>query len=440
MEKDMRKKVGVISLGCDKNRVDTEKMLFLLSERYRLTPEIGEADIVVVNTCAFLNASRKEAIDEILALARRKEEGKIEKLVVTGCLPQKFVKDLWKALPEADVFAGISDYEKLPAAIEESYRSGRLNIVGAPRGEPDCPRVRTTENYAYLKIADGCSNFCTYCLIPKIRGAYRSVPEEQLLREARGLGHVKELILVAQDVTKYGADLGGGENLVRLIGKLSALENVEKIRLLYCYPESVSEELIDEIASNGKVLKYIDIPLQHADDGVLKRMNRKGTYESNLALVRKLKARVPGIAVRSTFIAGFPGESEAAFSRLCDFLREAELFNAGFFAYSKEPDTAAARLKGQIPARVKAARVKKLYAVQKEIAAKLLAEMKGKVLDVCVDSFEGVCWAGRAYCNAPAVDGAVYFTGAGDFGAGDTVRVRVTGYEDYDLYGVFEKK
>ena len=433
---DNRKKVGVISLGCDKNRVDTEKMLSRLQEKFRLTANPEEAEIIVVNTCAFLNESRKEAIGEILDCARLKECGKLEKLVVTGCLPQKFVKDLWDGLPEVDVFAGVSDYGELADAIEKSYAGERLDIVGEPSAEPDFARVRTTENYAYLKIADGCSNFCTYCLIPKIRGAYRSVAEEQLLAEARSLGRVKELVLVAQDVTKYGVDLAGGENIVRLVQKLSALDNVEKIRLLYCYPESVSEALIDEIADNDKVVKYIDVPLQHADDGVLKRMNRKGTYASYLALVEKLKSRIPDIAVRSTFIAGFPDESEEAFSRLVKFLREAELFNAGFFAYSKEEGTAAARLKGQIPARIKAARVKKLYAVQKEIAAKLLAGMKGKILEVCVDAFEEVCWSGRAYCNAPTVDGKVYFTGAGEFGVGDTVKVKITGFEDYDLYGV----
>ncbi len=436
---DTRKKAGVISLGCDKNRVDTEKMLARLREKYDLTSDPETAEILVINTCAFLNEARKEAIGEILDCARLKTCGRLEKLVVTGCLPQKFVKDLWDGLPEVDVFAGISDYGELVDAIEKSYAGTRVNIVGTPGAEPDCGRVRTTENYAYLKIADGCSNFCTYCLIPKIRGAYRSVREAQLLNEARALGRVKELILVAQDVTKYGTDLPDGENIVRLIKKLSALDNVEKIRLLYCYPESVSEALIGEIASNDKLVKYIDIPLQHADDGVLKRMNRKGTYESYLALVRKLKERIPGIAIRSTFIAGFPGESEEAFSRLTAFLKEAELFNAGFFAYSREEDTAAARMKEQIPARVKKARVKKLYAVQKEIAAMQLKKMEGKVLQVCVDAFEDVCWSGRAYCNAPAVDGKVYFTGIGEFGLGDTVNVKITGFRDYDLYGILSE-
>ena len=320
-----KKKLGVISLGCDKNRVDTEKMLWRLKDKFELTNDPEDAEVIVINTCAFLNASRKEAIDEILSCAKLKEAGKLEKLAVTGCLPQKFVSELAEGLPEVDVFAGISDYDRLADAISESYAAGRQNIVGPPCGEPDCGRVRTTDNHAYLKIADGCSNFCTYCLIPKIRGAYRSVREDQLLREAAALGEVKELVLVAQDVTKYGSDLTGGENLVRLIRKLSALENVRKIRLLYCYPESVNEELIDEIAANDKVLKYIDIPLQHADDAVLKSMNRKGTYKSYLALIKKLKERVRGIAVRSTFITGFPGESEQAFETLLRFLEEAEL-------------------------------------------------------------------------------------------------------------------
>lgn len=430
-----KKKLGVISLGCDKNRVDTEKMLWRLKDKFELTNDPEDAEVIVINTCAFLNASRKEAIDEILSCAKLKEAGKLEKLAVTGCLPQKFVSELAEGLPEVDVFAGISDYDRLADAISESYAAGRQNIVGPPCGEPDCGRVRTTDNHAYLKIADGCSNFCTYCLIPKIRGAYRSVREEQLLREAAALGEVKELVLVAQDVTKYGSDLTGGENLVRLIRKLSALENVRKIRLLYCYPESVNEELIDEIAANDKVLKYIDIPLQHADDAVLKSMNRKGTYKSYLALIKKLKERVRGIAVRSTFITGFPGESEQAFETLLRFLEEAELFNAGFFKYSKEEGTAAAKMKNQLSERVKNARLRKLYAAQKKVVAKTLRALRGQTFDVLVENFNGICYEGRAYFNAPDIDGKVIFTGVGDFGAGDTVRVRVTGHKDYDLFG-----
>ena len=430
-----KKKLGVISLGCDKNRVDTEKMLWRLKDKFELTNDPEDAEVIVINTCAFLNASRKEAIDEILSCAKLKEAGKLEKLAVTGCLPQKFVSELAEGLPEVDVFAGISDYDRLADAISESYAAGRQNIVGPPCGEPDCGRVRTTDNHAYLKIAAGCSNFCTYCLIPKIRGAYRSVREDQLLREAAALGEVKELVLVAQDVTKYGSDLTGGENLVRLIRKLSALENVRKIRLLYCYPESVNEELIDEIAANDKVLKYIDIPLQHADDAVLKSMNRKGTYKSYLALIKKLKERVRGIAVRSTFITGFPGESEQAFETLLRFLEEAELFNAGFFKYSKEEGTAAAKMKNQLPERVKNARLRKLYAAQKKVVAKTLRALRGQTFDVLVENFNGICYEGRAYFNAPDIDGKVIFTGVGDFGAGDTVRVRVTGHKDYDLFG-----
>ena len=410
-------------------------MLWRLKDKFELTNDPEDAEVIVINTCAFLNASRKEAIDEILSCAKLKEAGKLEKLAVTGCLPQKFVSELAEGLPEVDVFAGISDYDRLADAIAESYAAGRQNIVGPPCGEPDCGRVRTTDNHAYLKIADGCSNFCTYCLIPKIRGAYRSVREDQLLREAAALGEVKELVLVAQDVTKYGSDLTGGENLVRLIRKLSALENVRKIRLLYCYPESVNEELIDEIAANDKVLKYIDIPLQHADDAVLKSMNRKGTYKSYLALIKKLKERVRGIAVRSTFITGFPGESEQAFETLLRFLEEAELFNAGFFKYSKEEGTAAAKMKNQLPERVKNARLRKLYAAQKKVVAKTLRALRGQTFDVLVENFNGICYEGRAYFNAPDIDGKVIFTGVGDFGAGDTVRVRVTGHKDYDLFG-----
>lgn len=434
-----KKKLGVISLGCDKNRVDTEKMLGIMAPFAEPTSDLNQAEIVVVNTCAFLTSTRREAIDEILNADRMRREGRLEKLVVTGCLPQKFIGELENDLTEADIFLGVSDYEKLPALLEESYRTGkRINAVG--KGDADCsaPRVRTTPaTYAYLKIADGCDNHCTYCLIPKIRGRYRSNPEESLIAEAKSLGRVPELILVAQDVTRYGEDLCGEKRLPALLRELTALENVERVRLLYCYPDCITNELIGVIAENPKVVKYLDIPLQHADGGVLKRMNRPGNAEESLALFSKLRREIPGIALRSTFIAGFPGETEEAFGVLSAFLKEAKLDNAGFFAYSREEGTAAARLPGQIPARVKEKRVRALYEIQRGVSAEINRSLVGKTLSVLAEGFDAQALSnvGRSDRQAPEIDGAIYFTAAREVAAGERVAVKITDSGDYDLYG-----
>ena len=402
-----------------------------------LTNRQEEAEIVVVNTCAFLEKSRKEAIETVLSAATAKA-GNLEKLVVTGCLPAKFVGELYDAMPEVDVFAGFADYEALPRAVADSYHSGRQNIVGKGEEEKEGEsRVLSTPlHYAYLKIADGCNNHCTYCLIPKIRGRYRSFPMEKLVEEAENLGDVAELILVAQDVTRYGEDLYGENRLVGLLRALSALENVAKIRLLYCYPDKIDDALIDEIARNDKIIKYIDIPLQHADGSVLKRMNRPGNAEAYLALLKKLRKKVPDIAVRSTFIAGFPGETEENVQTLEAFLKKAGMHNVGFFAYSREPDTPAYKLKDQIPARVKNARVKRLFAVQKEVADEIFASCVGKTIEVLCDGidFGKKRFVGRADFQAPEIDGVVYFT-AGHAAQGERYLVKITKYKNYDLYG-----
>lgn len=428
------KKVGVVSLGCDKNRVDTEKMLAILSAKYDITSDQSQANVIVINTCAFLESARVEAIDEILTLAEYKKTGVLEKLVVTGCLPQKFVNEMFDELIEVDVFLGISDYDKILKAIELSFNGQRVNMVGVPAGEPTTKRVLTTKGYAYLKIADGCSNKCTYCMIPSIRGAYRSVCPEKLLEEAKALGEIHELILVAQDTTKYGADNPEYGDIVSLIKKLTALENVKNIRLLYCYPEMITDQFIDEIAKNPKVLKYIDVPMQHADSGILKKMNRKGTYESYLELVKKLKDKVPEIAIRSTFITGFPSEDKKAFETLIKFLKKAKLLNAGFFAYSREEGTPAFKMKGQVDEEEKLSRQEKLYEVQKSISLKLNRKEKGKIYDVFVEGFDGASYYGRCYKNAPDIDGKVYFTGR-EHVYGDCVHVKISGADEYDLYG-----
>ena len=432
---------GVISLGCDKNRVDAEKMLGLIKARgYKMTDDLNKAQIVIINTCAFLESARKEAIDTILECADYKS-GNLEKLVVTGCLPQKFIDELYQPLEEVDVFLGIQDYEKLFEALEKSYQDDkRQNCVGQGKDGYIRERVLTTdEHYAYLKIADGCYNHCTYCLIPKIRGKYRSYPMEELLREAEELGETAELIIVAQDSTRYGEDLYGENRFVALLQALSKLENVHKIRLLYCYPDVIDDALIAEIANNDKILKYIDIPLQHSENRVLKLMNRKGTREGYLQLLKKLRKEIPEIAVRSTFISGFPTETEEEFLQMQDFLKDAQFFNCGFFAYSREPDTGAYRLKGQVHHATKARRVRKLYETQEKIAYTLLRQFVGKEIQVLCDGidYEKGCFIGRAYFNAPDIDGKVYFN-AGNAMQGEYYKVKITRNDSYDLYGYTE--
>lgn len=440
MTKFTEKKFGLISLGCDKNRVDSEKLLALIREHgCTITDNIEEAQIIIVNTCAFLNESRKEAIETALECAGYKSEH-LEKLVITGCLPQKFSKETFSALTEADVFLGTNDYDKLFEALEKSYEGERVNFVGKGEGKIELSRLVTTpEHYAYLKISDGCNNHCTYCLIPKIRGKYVSYPMEQLISEAEALGDVSELILVAQDVTRYGVDLYGQKKLVEILQKLTALVNINSVRLLYCYPDMIDDELIAEIRDNKKIIKYLDIPLQHSEDRVLKLMNRPMSRQAYLDLFAKLRREIPNIAIRSTFIAGFPTETEEESENMCKFLQEAQLDNCGFFAYSREPDTPAYKLSGQVPYAVKKKRVKKLYAVQQEISANKLKGYVGKTLRVVCDGidYDKNCFVGRAYFNAPEIDGKVYFN-AHNAAQGEYYDVIINKSDSYDLYGATE--
>lgn len=433
-----QKKFGIISLGCDKNRVDSEKLLSIIKNRgCEITSEIEKAQILIVNTCAFLTESRKEAIETIIESAGYEN---VEKVVVTGCLPQKYIDELRDTLTEADVFLGINDYDKIFDALESSYNGNRVNYVGCGNGGYIGDRILTTpSHYAYLKIADGCNNRCTYCLIPEIRGKYVSYPIEKLVAEAEKLGDVSELILVAQDVTRYGIDLYGQKNLIKILQKLTALVNIKSVRLLYCYPEMIDDGLIEEIKSNNKIIKYLDIPLQHSENRILKLMNRRGTREEYLNLFKKLRENIPDIALRSTFIAGFPTETEEECEALCDFLREAKFDNCGFFAYSREPDTPAYKFKGQLTDSVKNKRVKKLYSVQREISASKLRNRVGEKLNVLCDGidYERNCFVGRACFSAPDIDGKVYFNAP--FAAqGEYYDVLITDSDSYDLIGKTE--
>ncbi len=431
------KTIGVISLGCDKNRVDTEKMLAVLGSD-KITQDQEDAQIIIVNSCAFLESSRKEAIETVFEVNELRKTGKLEKIILTGCMPQKFVADMFDEFKEVDVFLGTGDYEFLPEAIELAYKGERVNFVGKAKEFKEKKRVITTPlHYAYLKIADGCDNHCTYCLIPSIRGKYRSEKEEDLLAEAQSLGDVKELILVAQDVTRYGEDIYGENKFVELLQKLSALDNIGSIRILYCYPDKLTDELIAEIKNNDKIIKYLDIPLQHADPVVLKRMNRKGTGDGYLELIVKLRKEIPDIAIRSTFIAGFPSETEEQFENLLKFIKEAKFTNAGFFAYSREEGTAAYRLPDQIDEKVKQSRVKKLYAAQKKVSEERNKSLVGKQIKVICDGvdYDKQSFYGRAYFSAPEIDGKTYFTYDGEIKQGEYYNVKITRADAYDLYG-----
>lgn len=431
------KKFGVISLGCDKNRVDSEKLLSMIKANgCTICNDISQANVVIVNTCAFLNASRKEAIETVLECSAYKSEN-LEKLVVTGCLPQKYAEETFSGLTEADVFLGTNDYDKFFEALEKSYAGDRVNYVGYGDNTYSTDRVTTTPcHYAYLKIADGCNNRCTYCLIPQIRGGYVSYPMEQLLAEAAKLGEVAELILVAQDVSRYGIDLYGKKYLATFLKNLTTLDNINSVRLLYCYPDMIDDELIAEIRDNPKIVKYLDIPLQHSEDRVLKLMNRRGSRAAYLELFAKLRRQIPAIAIRSTFITGFPTETAEEVEAMCQFLREAKLINCGFFAYSREPDTPASKMNGQIPYAEKKRRVRKLYGVQREISNSILSSYVGKKVKVLCDGidYDRGCFVGRAYFNAPDIDGKVYFN-ACEAVQGEYYDVVITQNDDYDLFG-----
>ena len=432
----MNKTVYVISLGCDKNRVDTENILYFLGRGgYGLTNDVGEADTIIINTCAFISSAEKEAVENIFSAARLKTEGKLKKLVVTGCLPMRYKDKLIKLLPEVDCFVGINDYADICGIIE---RGDKMRIDGK-NSFAEKRVLSTPPHYAFLKIADGCDNHCTYCTIPSIRGRYRSRDTDGLLREAAFLDKsgVDELILVAQDVTAYGKDLYGEYKLTELLGRLLAECSFRRIRLMYCYPELVTDELIGMIAREKRIAKYIDIPLQHISDPVLKLMGRRTGKAQIISLFGKLKAA--GIAVRTTFIVGFPGETEEQFKELCDFVSEYAPDHTGIFAYSKESGTPAARLKGQIPRRVKLSRVNKLGAIAERNAIARNASFVGKTLDVVYENidYDRNLFMGRSEADAPDIDGLVYFTG--DFcDVGNVYKVRITGYDGYDLIGVKE--
>ena len=425
----LNKTIGFISLGCDKNRVDLEKMIYnIKSAGLKVVNDPINANIIIINTCAFLESARLEAIQNILEMSEYKS-GNLEKLIVTGCLNELNYPDLAESLPEVDSFINIKDNDKIVELIANTYnlKLSEKDFNG---------RVLTTPNhYSYLKISDGCNNFCSYCLIPYIRGRFKSTPMEELIKEAKLLAEtgVQELILVAQDTTKYGVDLYGEKRLVELIQEISKIEKIKWIRLLYCYPELIDDKLIQEIKNNPKVVKYIDIPLQHISNNILKLMNRRSTKENIYELFNKLKKEIPNIFIRTTFIVGFPGETDKDYNKIIDFLKEFKLHNVGFFKYSREEGTRAYNFENQINEDIKEERVENLYQIQYQIQKDANSMLIGKEFDAIIDINDNGLSYGRIYGQCPEIDGTLVINE--NICSGSFCKVRITNTKDYDLEG-----
>lgn len=430
-------KIGAISLGCDKNRVDTEKMLSrLVGGGHTLVGSEEEADVIIVNTCAFIDKAKEESIDEILNAISAKKADKKKKVIVTGCLAQRYADTIKEEFPEVDAVLGIADYDKMLETVQEVENGERVFSHDCKDGFYSGRVLTTPYHYAYLKIADGCNNHCTYCAIPSIRGKYRSEKMQDLLSEAQKLSDdgVKELILVAQDVTRYGTDFDGKTHLIELLDELSKLD-FEWIRLLYLYPEMVDDALIEYIKNSPKVVKYVDVPLQHIDDTVLKRMNRRTNEKSVRELIAKLKSA--GMTVRTTFICGFPGETKEQFEKLRQFVKDTEFDYAGFFAYSREEGTPADKLDGHLPERTREKRAEELKKLQEKIIEKHNASLVGKTVKVIYDDidYDRQSFVGRTQSQAPDIDNVVYFTSEDEVKIGNFYDVEIVGSTGVDLVG-----
>lgn len=454
------KNVLFVSLGCDKNLVDSEKMLGLLNEAgYRVAQEESEADAIVVNTCCFIHDAKEESVETILEMAEWKKKGRLKALIVTGCMAQRYQDEIQQEIPEVDVVIGTTGYTEIVPILDEILAEAEASQKEAAVEEPKeksfvncCPsidllpasladkRVVTTGGYtAYLKIAEGCNKRCTYCIIPYIRGHYRSFPMEDLLEEARKLaeGGVKELILIAQETTVYGMDCYGRKALPELLTKLCEIEGIEWIRILYCYPEEITDELIAVMKKEKKICHYLDIPIQHSEDTILKRMGRRTNRAELVSLVEKLRKEIPDIVLRTTLITGFPGETEEEFKNMVDFVDSMEFDRLGVFPYSAEEGTKAAEMDGQITEEVKESRRDEIMALQQEISADKAASRIDDEMSVLIEGYlyEDDIYIGRTYMDAPKVDGNVFVRAEEELISGDIVPVRITGANEYDLMG-----
>lgn len=439
-------KLLMVSLGCDKNLVDSEEMLGILTSRgFEITDDETEAEAAVINTCCFIEDAKKESIEEILSLAELKKTAKLKVLVVTGCMAQRYREEILEEIPEVDAIVGTTGKAGIADAVEDAFRGRKtVRLLDASRNENiETKRIISTGgHYAFLKIAEGCDKHCTYCIIPKIRGKYRSFPMEKLISEARELADagVTELILVAQETTIYGTDLYGRKALHELLGELCRIEGLHWIRILYCYPEEIYPELIEVMAREKKICHYLDLPIQHASDAVLKRMNRRTSEADLRKLVSDLRERIPDIVLRTTLISGFPGETEEDHQVLKEFVREMKFDRLGVFTYSREEDTPAAKMKNQVPQRTKGKRRREIMQIQQKISLARGKAKIGKTMEAVIEGElpeEGI-FAARTYGDAPGVDGMVFITATEDHMSGDFVNVRITGASEYDLTGEFE--
>ncbi|MBR1898776.1 MAG: 30S ribosomal protein S12 methylthiotransferase RimO [Oscillospiraceae bacterium] len=435
-------KVGVVSLGCDKNLVDSERMLRKLrSHGYELVTEFGDSDVAVVNTCGFIQAAKEEAIETILEIGKLKEEGRVQKLILTGCLTERYKEEAAKEFPEADAVVGIGDNKDIVEILDQVLHGERI-VRFSPKTDVEMTGERiisTLPFFSYLKIAEGCSNRCTYCAIPMIRGKYRSVPMEDVLQEARWLAQsgVTELNIIAQDVTRYGEDLYGESRLPELLHALCQIEGLRWIRLLYCYPERITDKLIETMAQEEKIVKYIDMPIQHCNDEILRRMNRPSTKEKLCDVIRRLRAAMPDIVLRTTLITGFPGETQEQFEELCQFTQDIGFTRLGCFAYSQEDGTAAGAFPDQIDEEERVHRADIIMEQQMQISYDYNARQMGTIKEAVVEGFDkwAECYFGRTAADAPDIDGKVFFSSERQLQVGDYVNIRITDMLDYDLLG-----
>ena len=437
----MAVRVGLVSLGCPKNQVDAEHIVYNLREEgYEIIPDAALADVAVINTCGFIESAKQEAIDTILEFCTLKSEGRIKAVIVTGCLAERYKDEIRSELPEVDAVVGLGANELLGEIIKKVLAGETADMSGDKYSLIiDARRIVSTETFAYLKIAEGCDNRCTYCAIPSIRGKLRSRKLESIVDEAKWLAKVgfKEIILVAQDTTVYGLDLYGKPMICELLRELCKIDGLKWIRTLYSYPERITDELIELIASEEKLVKYLDIPIQHCNDRVLKRMNRKSTKAELVSLVKKLRERIPGVILRTTLIAGFPGETEEEFEELCEFVNEMKFDRLGCFAYSQEEGTSAALLPDQLDEEEKRRRADTVTETQMLISDRQSEERVGKDMEVVVEGWDkwAECYFGRSYAEAPEIDGKIFFTSDSPRTVGEYVKVHIDGTMDYDLLG-----
>ena len=436
-------KIFCVSLGCDKNLVETEMMLGLLNkDGYTFTDDEHEADVVVVNTCCFIGDAKEESVNTILEMAELKKEGRCKALIVTGCMAQRYKQEILDEIPEVDGILGTSTYDEISNVLKKVLGGSRESCFHDLNALPnvEVPRVVTTGGYyAFLKIAEGCDKRCTYCIIPDLRGSYRSVPMERLIEEAKQLASqgVKELILVAQETTLYGIDLYKKKSLPKLLHELCKIPGIQWIRIQYCYPEEITQELIETIREEEKVCNYLDIPIQHASDRILKRMGRRTNQKQLREMIASLRSQIPDIALRTTLISGFPGETEEDQEEVMRFVDEMEFERLGVFAYSQEEDTPAAEFPDQVPQELKEARRDEIMELQQEISYEKSQSMIGKVLEVMIEGkvADENAYVGRTYMDAPGVDGLIFINTDLDLMSGDFVRAKVTGALEYDLIG-----